>query len=247
MMEQVNSKNFTVSLDLKALESLFEIDLKPLRNAYARLLYAMFIESTEVEHLTTLDIQNKLQGNNLNLHKKEINSWLSSLQTAGLITKEYERGKPTTINYKGRYTYDLWLLTEKGQDIAKKIMILYSEKTSYNSDENVLNVANLKETDVVNDELLVPHADWFMFCLLRTITNSKNLVTLNDLRELISPSPEAIIKLISQGSLNGLLTVEIARPSSIMEKIFRYLGISNKQKYLLQVTKKGEHILLNGT
>ena len=126
-------------------------------------------------------------------------------------------------------------------------MILYSEKTSYNSDENVVNVANLKETDVVNDELLVPHADWFMFCLLRTITNSKNLVTLNDLRELISPSPEAIIKLISQGSLNGPLTVEIARPSSIMEKIFRYLGISNKQKYLLQVTKKGEHILLNGT
>ena len=244
MVDPTKTTNFTVSLDLKALESLFEVDLKPLRNANARLLYAIFLNSIGAEYLTTLDIQDKLQGSNLTLHKKEINGWLSGLQMAGLITKEHERGKPTTIDYEGRYTYDLWSLTEKGWSTAQKITILSSEKISLIHPENIMRDADFEETDAISGEDSDDYTDQAMIDLLRAVLDTKDAVTLNGLRENMSPSPEALLELMSCGSLNGLLKVKTAGQSGIREKIFGYLGIPRRRKYLLEVTEKGRQILV---
>ena len=244
MLDQTNSRVITDSLDIRALDQLFEVDLKPLKNANARILYKIFLDSNKSKHLTTLDIQDLLRGTDLTLHKKEINAWLSGLKRAGLITKEHERGKPTTIEYVGRYTYDLWSLTEKGRDVAKKIEIFSSKRTSLIHPENIVNEADFDEIEIISGADSDESTDRVTATLLRAVLDSKDTVTLNELRERMSPSPEALIGLMTQGTLNGLLKVETVGPTSFREKIFGYLGIQKRQKYRLEVTDKGRQILV---
>ena len=245
MVGQTNKGVITDSLDIHALDQLFEVDLKPLKNANARLLYKIFLDSEESKHLTTLDMQDKLKSTDLKLHKKEINAWLSSLQRAGLITKEHERGKPTTMAYEGRYTYDLWSLTEKGRDVARKINILSSKKTSLIPPENIVNKADFEETEKFSVADSDEYTDQMTIKLLRAVIDSKGAVALNELRERMSPSPEALMELMSQGTLNGLIKVKAVGPTSFREKIFGYLGIHKRLKYLLEVTDKGRQILVD--
>ncbi|MFH2112441.1 MAG: hypothetical protein ABIJ47_14425 [Candidatus Bathyarchaeota archaeon] len=105
----------------------FEKTLRPLMSDSARIIYLTLKESKE-PNLTTLDMQNELRKHGVKLSKKELNNWLSSLQATGLVQKEPERGKPTTIHYNGRYTYDLWSLTEKGRETAHRLSI-FTQKT----------------------------------------------------------------------------------------------------------------------
>ncbi|MBC8223134.1 hypothetical protein H8E65_00985 [Candidatus Bathyarchaeota archaeon] len=247
MVDQTNSGVIADYLDIRALDQLFEVDLKPLKNANARILYKIFLNSKKSKHLTTLDIQDLLKSTDLTLHKKEINAWLSSLQVAGLITKEHERGKPTTIDYVGRYTYDLWSLTEKGRDVAKVIEILSSKKTSLNHPENIVNGADFEETEIISGADSDEYTDQVTIQLLRAVLDSKDTVTLNELRERMSPSPEVLIELMSQGTLNGLLKAKPVEPTSFRDKIFGYLGIHKRQKYRLEVTDKGRQILVGVT
>jgi len=109
------------------LDEAFEKTLRPLMSDSARLIYLTLKESNG-RNLTTLDMQNELKNHGVKLSKKELNNWLSSLQATGLVQKEPERGKPTTIQYNGKYTYDLWSLTEKGRETAQKLSI-FTQKT----------------------------------------------------------------------------------------------------------------------
>ena len=240
----MNTEDIADSLDIQALDQLLEVDLKPLKNANARILYKIFLDSKKSKHLTTLDMQDKLKSTDLTLHKKEINAWLSGLQSAGLVTKEYERGKPTTLAYEGRYTYDLWSLTEKGRDVARKIEILSSEKTSLIPPENIVNEADFEETEIISGAGSDEFTDQMTVNLLRAVIGSEGTVTLNELIDRMSPSPEALMELMSQGTLNGLLKVKAVGPTSFREKIFGYLGIHKRRKYLLEVTDKGQQMLL---
>ena len=243
MVDQPNSGDITDSLDIRALDQLFEVDLRPLKNANARILYKIFLDSKKSKHLTTLDIQDKLKSTDLLLQKKEINAWLSSLQSAGLITKENVRGKPTTIDYHGRYTYDLWLLTEKGRDIAEKIAIISSEKTSPRGLDNVDADAESDQIGVKNSADSNRHLDLDMMVLLRAVLHTKDVITLEELREQMSPSAESLLEMISRGNLDGVLTVGTAESKSITEKIFGFLGIPKKRRYRLHLTDEGRKIL----
>lgn len=245
--DQMNTEDIADSLDINALDQLLEVDLKPLKNANARILYKIFLDSKTSKHLTTLDMQDKLKSTDITLHKKEINAWLSGLQSAGLITKEYERGKPTTLAYEGRYTYDLWSLTEKGRDVARKIEILSSKKTSLIPPENIVYEADFEETEIISGAGSVEYTDQMTMKFLRAVIDSKGVVTLNELRERMSPSPEALMELMSQGTLNGLLKAKAVESTSFREKIFGYLGIHKRRKYLFEVTDKGRQILLGTT
>jgi DNA-binding HxlR family transcriptional regulator len=109
------------------LDEAFEKTLRPLVSYSARIIYVTLKESME-PNLTTLDMQNELRRQGVILSKKELNNWLSSLQATGLVQKEPERGKPTTIPYDGKYTYDLWSLTEKGRETARRLSI-FTQKT----------------------------------------------------------------------------------------------------------------------
>jgi hypothetical protein len=232
------------TLTLETLDRLFEVDLKPLRNTNARILYKMFLDSTKSKHLTTLDIQDKLRGTDLTLQKKEINAWLSSLQSSGLITKEHERGKPTTISYTGRYTYDLWRLTKKGRATAKKLEIISLEKTSLFTPENIDEYADFYEIKASNQASSSSYADQAMKTLLRTIIDSRGIFTMDEILVKMAPSEESLLEMMTRGNLDGILTVEILGSTSITERIFKYLGIPKKRKYRLDITEKGRNMLL---
>ena len=246
MVGQTNSGVITDSLDIRVLDQLFEVDLKPLKNTNARILYKIFLDSKLSKHLTTLDIQDKLKSTDLMLQKKEINAWLSSLQSAGLITKESMRGKPTTIDYLGRYTYDLWGLTEKGRDIAKKLVIFSSGKTSLKGLDNA-------QTDAVFGQKEVKSypdshnnlTDPILMALLRAILHTRDAITLEDLRDQMSPSAESLLESISRGNLDGVLIVKPEESTSITEKIFGFLGRPKKRRYSLTITDEGREFLLS--
>ena len=243
MVGQTNSGAITDSLDIRALDQLFEVDLKPLKNTNARILYKIFLDSKKSKHLTTLDIQDKLKSTDLMLQKKEINAWLSSLQSAGLITKENMRGKPTTIEYLGRYTYDLWKLTEKGRDIANKLEIFSSGKTSLKGLDNAQTDADFGQNGVKSYADSNNHTDPNIMALLRVILHTKDSITLEDLRERMSPSAESLLETISRGNLEGVLIVRPEESTSIAEKIFGFLGMPKKRKYRLTITDEGREIL----
>jgi hypothetical protein len=243
MVGETNPGVIAGSLDLRELDQLFEVDLKPLKNTNARILYKIFLDSKHSKHLTTLDIQDKLKSTDLMLQKKEINAWLRSLQIAGLITKENMRGKPTTIDYHGRYTYDLWGLTEKGRDIANKIAIISSEKTSPKGRENVESDANNAQSGVKNLDASHRNIGPYTIVLLRAILHANEVITLEELREQMSPSVESLWEMISQGNLDGVLTVETEKSTSITEKIFGLLGMPKRRKYRLSLTDVGRRIV----
>ena len=243
MVGQASPSGITDSLDIRALDQLFEVDLKPLKNANARILYKIFLDSKKSKHLTTLDIQDKLKSTDLMLQKKEINAWLSSLQTAGLITKESMRGKPTTIDYHGRYTYDLWRLTEKGRDMAEKLEIISSEKTSLKGLDIVDSDADFEQIGAKRFADSNRRPDLYTMALLRAILHTNDVITLEGLREQMSPSAESLLAMISRGNLDGVLTVGTEESTSIKEKIFGFLGIPKKRKYRLNLTDEGRKIL----
>ena len=244
MVNTTSPRDITESLDIRALDQLFEVDLKPLKNPNARILYTIFLDSNKTKHLTTLDIQGKLKNTDLMLQKKEINAWLSSLRFAGLITKENMRGKPTTIDYLGRYTYDLWGLTEKGRDIAKKLGTFSSGKTSLKVLDNAHTGSNFGQKGVNGNADSHSYTDPNRMALLRAILHTKDAITLEDLREQMSPSTESLLKTISRGSVDGVLTVGQEESMSITEKIFGFLGMPKKRKYHLTITDEGREILL---
>jgi len=245
MVKRTSPSEWTDPLSQEALHRLFEVDLKPLRNANARILYKVFLVSKEVEHLTTLDIQDKLRGTDLTLQKKEINAWLSSLQSSGLITKKRERGKPTTIGYTGRYTYDLWGLTPKGRETARKLEIISSEKTSLSAGENTDDEVDFDETEATKHSESSPHNDQGMKTLLRAILDSRGVLTIDEIKAKMAPSEKALLEMMTHGSLEGIITFEPLESAGIAEKIFGYLGIPKKRRFRLAVTDKGRDILLD--
>jgi len=243
MVDQKKTGDNVDSLDIRALDQLFKVDFKPLKNTNARILYKIFLDSKTSKHLTTLDIQDKLKDTDLMLRKKEINAWLISLQSAGLITKENVRGKPTTIDYLGRYTYDLWGLTEKGREIAKKLTIFSPGKSSLKGPDNSRKNSDYEQIIVNSHPDLHNAIDPKMIALLRVILHTKEAITLEDLSERMAPSAESLFETISQGNLDGVLTVRSIEPASITEKIFGFLGMTKKRKYGLTITERGREIL----
>jgi hypothetical protein len=107
-------------LTAQNLDELFDGPLKPMNSDNARLVYKLFFDAKD-QGLTTLDIQHLLKDHNRKYSKKDLHNWLNDLMDAELITKESERGKPTTVAYNGRYTYDIWRLTPQGYQIGRKI------------------------------------------------------------------------------------------------------------------------------
>jgi DNA-binding HxlR family transcriptional regulator len=107
-------------LTAQNLDELFDGPLKPMNSRNARLVYKIFFDAKDQE-LTTVDLQQLIQEHDRIYNKKDLHNWLNDLMSAGLITKESERGKPTKVEYNGRYTYDIWHLTPQGYQIGRKI------------------------------------------------------------------------------------------------------------------------------
>ena len=146
------------------IDRLFETRLKPLRSRYARAIYWIFLNNQSLEYLTTLDIQKKLEQYELTLSKKEINASLKSLFIEKILEKDEERGKPTTIVYDDKYTYDKWSLTETGLALSQslKLMVEYKDDPQPGIGYKVLTTLKADEAQTLSDiasNVILEHID----------------------------------------------------------------------------------------
>ena len=200
---------------LESINYLFETSLKPLKSKYARAIFNIFVESKEIEYLTTLDIQKRLSTYEITLSKKEINAWLKSLNSSLLISKAAGRGKPTTIDYDDRYTYDKWSITPKGLLVSDGLCELKNT------------IEQVQKESVKDLRLLI----------ISIIQSSNNSLNLNDLKDILLEQQEfdaVLHSLIDDG-----LIIEDDNKPSIIYKFLSSIGIPIQKEKTIRLTEKG--------
>jgi DNA-binding transcriptional ArsR family regulator len=223
-------------------DELFDIYLRPLRSRNARTIYRIFLDEREKGELTTLDLQTRLDQHEISLSKKEINAWLRSLQEAHLISKGEERGKPTTMEYRGRYTFDLWRVTPKGLEMADAIKsILVNGERRAPHELDVL-AAIIDEADVVQSRKILYGIEesYILLFLIKTLSKAGHPLNYDELEHKIIPLQTTLSEVILSRSGQKFLEVATDQASrSIIDKIFRFLGIPSRGENLVSLTNDG--------
>jgi len=217
-------------------EELFEKNLRPLKSKNARIIYKIFIETKGVDFLTTLDLQTKLEELGIRLSKKEINGWLRSLHNAGLITKEEDRGKPTTLDYDDKYTFDMWRLTPEGDEIAIGIDHLVKRRNINNMfhSENVIDEIISLDQDT-RQENLIKEIDINLKCL-KILWEARKALTPEEIKEKLTP--DFVLKEIISSYLSQGLIVKNDTGGRFL-KLLGFLGLPRKHRATFQLTEKG--------
>lgn len=217
-------------------EELFEKNLRPLKSKNARIIYNIFIETKGVNFLTTLDLQTKLEKFEIRLSKKEINGWLRSLHEAGLITKEEDRGKPTTLDYDDKYTFDMWRLTPEGDEIAVGIDHLLKRRNTnkmFLSENVIYKLASLDQD--TRQQNLIEEADINLKCL-KILLEAGQALTLKEIRERLTPD------FVLQEIISSYLSQDLIVENNIggwFIKVLGFLGLSRRQRATFRLTEKG--------
>ena len=194
----------------------------------------------ERKYLTTLDIQTHLDETGIDLSKKEINAWLRSLQDADLITKEPERGKPTTIAYDDKYTFDKWSLTETGLTVSEGLMGLISEK-----DTGVQHPATLKPEERPIHDVATPskengivQTEGLQDLFLSELRRSDGKMQVNDLIKKLVPGDAEIAHALSALTKKGLIDVREPDDGGFLTHVLVILGLKTRKKEAV-LTEKG--------
>ena len=201
---------------LETINNLFETSLKPLKSKYARAIFNIFVESQDIEYLTTLDIQKRLSTYEITLSKKEINAWLKSLNSSSLISRAEGRGKPTTIDYDDRYTYDKWSITSKGLLVSDGL------------DDLRNSIDQIQPEPAIDLRLII----------LSIIQSSGDSLSLNDLKDILLEQRK--FDAILQSLIDDGLIIEDENKPSIISKFLSSIGIPIQKEKTIRLTKKGK-------
>ena len=234
-----------LNLDEKNLEDLFETHLRPLKSRNARTLFRLFLGSKGVEYLTTLDLQIKLGELGLKLNKKEINGWLCSLQNAGLIVKEEERGKPTTITYDDKYTFDMWRLTSKGLEIEEGInhLIISKARTPEILFFNLKEITSMEEGRRIRILSQIEET-YTQIAMLRCLQMAGGILTKSEMESRMTPPHEAHEKMIVKSRDQGLISETISpKKTGLISRFLRLLGLSNGRDVSIHLTEEGKRLV----
>ncbi|MGQ9680831.1 MAG: hypothetical protein ACUVV4_08750 [Candidatus Bathyarchaeia archaeon] len=206
---------------------MFEKYLKPLRSKNARLIFKVFTEQGKERVITTLDIETKLLEYKLELDKKEINGYLVSLSNAGLISKDMERGKPTTIKYEDKYTFDLWRITELGIEVGEWIQDFIYERLALK--DNVLKFLNrIKNLEKLERDVEIRKIKekCVVIRCLEVLSINKNITNI-ELKEKINFNfyeiGEILLKYSSQKSVQHAL-FDIVQEKGLINRFKRFFG-----------------------
>ena len=231
--------------DDKRIDELFEVSLRPLKSNNARAIFNIFVNKREVNSLTSLDLQSNLAVLEIDLSKKEINNWLHSLKEAGLIEKEEKRGKPTTMTYDDKYTFDLWSLTLKGMEISEGIedMLKGKEKRpSIMPIERIQDVAK-QDPEATKQILNTIEETYFQLAFLRNLWRVGGATSLKELEENITPRGKNLERAISSCIDQGLVEkVDTPRRSGLLPLFLRIIGFSMDMSASCRLTKEGRII-----
>jgi len=229
-----------LGLDQELLDRLFERAYKPFRSRNARTLYNIFIVEKEAEYLTTLDIQTHLDGRGIDLSKKEINAWLRSLQEAGLITKERERGKPTTLAYDDKYTFDKWSLTTSGLKVSEDLRDLISDSKNEGqypkSHETDGHFVDNSATPSREDNSL--KARYLQSMFLTELRRSSGRMEKRDLIKKMIPENLELDHALSALIGQGLVDIKQQEERGFLTRVLVNLGLKHED-IEIQLTDKG--------
>ncbi len=214
------------------LDNLFEGVLKPLHSRNARRIYEFFYQNKEYTHITTHDIETKLEDEGLFINKKEINGWLVSLQEAGLISKMNERGKPIASDYEDRYTFDLWKLTETGLIVGGRLPSLMAEK-----DLSLPSLADLTPSTIHEIEDL-----YLTSKLLITLYEKGGQLGYKDVRRELTIDREklAVYSWPDAAHSDKPLFEITVKPPSFRSRVFKLMGWFLEQDLSFKLTDDGK-------
>jgi len=223
------------------LDELFDKFLRPLRSKNARGIFLIFLERRDAPYLTTLDLQNRLHQDGVELTKVELNNWLKSLNDAEIITKGERRGKPTTIDYDDRYTFDMWSLTSKGLQIATDLnRLMTGSLTISKEDESVPAIREIgvyEETSMTDLEIEVSNLQTFMLSILH---GEVGPITKASIKKGFTPPDDLIEEALSNLIFQGVVQEE--EPSDfegLLTKILRVIGLTPERDVVYRLTEKG--------
>jgi hypothetical protein len=232
-----------LGLDQELFDYLFERKYKPFRSQNARTLYNIFIVEKKAGYLTTLDIQTHLDIIGIDLSKKEINAWLRSLKDAGLITKGLERGKPTTLSYDDKYTYDKWSLTETGLKVSEDLRDLMSDDTNVERHPSTPEAEGLYAASSVTfstDEGSLP-SQYLQSLFLAELRRAGGRMRKYDLMKKLVPGTTELDHALT--ALVGLGLVEVKRPAEtgFLTRVLVNLGLKSESS-VVHITERGNQL-----
>jgi len=226
------AKNYKKHIDNDDLDQIFDFILRPLRSKSARKIYKALYDEKETSNLTTLDIQIKLKIQGTILSKKEINNWLSDLLEAGLVQKEEKRGKPTTISYNDKYTFDLWKLGEIGVQIGQNIPHFLPTQIYLNE----LEINPVKAVSEHTFTQLADVRDFLQQLIVEKLYEAGGMVEINEFVDLIVNIENLGQKL----SVDSLYQIK-QKPRTLKEKVLAFLGIT-QENYIVVLTDEGRRV-----
>lgn len=232
------------------LAEILEVYLKPLRNLNTRKIFILFNEMSRGERvLTTLDIQRKLKEHGIRLNKKEINLSLHYLARAGLIERLPQRGKPTTMEYDGRYSFDLWRIRELGERIYIGLVNMAQGRIpeELDLDEERL----FKEFDMMPPERVrrilerlfrLSRLTTLLYSILKTGEEEVSSHRLEKLTGIPRKEVESLLAWVSTSTKESPWLVEAKEKDSTRTRILKALGLTRgglKGETVYSLTERG--------
>jgi DNA-binding PadR family transcriptional regulator len=227
------------------MDHIFDKTLRPFWSKSARTIFKVLLDSDK-SHMTTLDIQDKIKEFNVKLSKKEINNWLTSLQEANYVSKEEERGKPTTIKYEGRYTFDLWKITKNGQDIAKSVALFlkkyhYGNRIENNSKSKIPSFLELSYSDFKTIKTY-----YFISKVVSHISKTRSRYANSyQVSKKIGLNHEELLfelRKFNEKSNNKLYEISYSNVGTI-QKILTYMGMRPQEVFNIEITNTGKEFV----
>lgn len=231
----------------KEFDVLLDIHLKPLKSKYSRTIFKVLVEGRKVGSLTTLDIQTNLDGLGIKVSKKEINGWLRSLLAAGLASKDEERGKPTTIDYDDKYTFDLWRLTDLGAKIAERLPNVLGTKPSLFEDDAAKTLEELEKAgrDRRTHTLRHIYELYLLVNILKRLLEAEGGLKKVELRKRLKPTDNEMERLLSNYSNRGrgpTLIIRKLQQHGLKTTLLRILGLSSDKYGIYALTDEGRRL-----
>jgi hypothetical protein len=237
----VNSvQNNKIKLNLEEMNKLFDDTLRPFRSKNSRLVFKIIFDYKLLD-LTTLDMQNSLKNYNIKLSKKELHNWLISLKSSGLITKSENRGKPTTISYDEKYSFDLWKITKKGELIANNLMI-FSEKYAGLFKEKIIEKKIIPNVEEISFEDFDKISDiFYTIKIIMLLHKTEQRIDSKTLSNKIKLDHSTLIENLEydmKKSIENFFIIE-EKNLGLIDKLLQVIGLRIGKEYWVRLTKRG--------
>jgi len=235
------------AIDETEFDALFDVYLRPLKSGNARRIFRILSEEKAAGAITTLDIQAKLKKRGVKLGKKEINGWLHSLDDAGLAEKGDERGKPTTIEYDDKYTFDLWSLTGLGEEIARGIPRVLGTNSSLFKASPERSIHEISKMDHVERALALRRLGEIsmLASILQELSRAGGELDGAELMRRLRPNQNALdraLSSLSNSSPGEKLVIRRRRREGFKVRLLSLIGIRLRETWTYGLTEDGARL-----